>query len=160
MDRKILLAVALLLLPPATRAAGDAVIDRTTMKGLKGVAVVIEILNPEFEKLGITRDALITRLLGQLHTDGITIDPGAHEFIGVRINAVRVNRGSFAVSMSLGLYQSVLLSRNHDLNTSTQTWEVESVLMSDTKQLLNACAETADELADHFATAYHSVNPQ
>jgi hypothetical protein len=160
MDRRILLTVAFLLLPPAIRAAGDERIDRATLKGLKGVAVVIEVLEPQLEKLGITRDALITRMLGRLHTDGIAIDPGAVEFVALRINAARFNHGPFSVSFSMGLYQQVLLSRNPEVKTSTQTWEVESVLLTDPKQLLNACAEIADELADRFAAAYHSVNSQ
>jgi hypothetical protein len=160
MHRRILLTVTLLLLPPATRAAGDAPLDRTTLRGLKGVGIVIDVLDPELQKLGITRDALITRLLGRLHDDNITIDPGAAEFLGLRINAVRGARGPFALSLSMGLYQPILLSRNHDLRTSTQTWEVETVLMADPKTLLTACAETADDLADRYAAAFHSVNPQ
>jgi len=160
MDRRIFLVVVLLLLPPATRAAGDAPLDRATLRGLKGIGVVIDVLDPELQKLGITRDALITRLLARLQGDGITIDPGAAEFAGLRINAVRAGRGPFALSLAFGLYQPVLLSRDHDLRTSTQTWEVETVLMADPKMLLTACAETADELADRFAAAYRSVNPE
>jgi len=159
MDRRILLTLVLLLLPRATRAAGDAPLDRATLRGLKGVAVVIDVLDPELQKLGITRDALITRLLGRLHSANIVIDPAATEFLGLRINSVRAGRGPFALSLSMGLYQPVLLSRNHDVRTSTQTWEVETVLMADPKMLLTACAETADDLADRFAAAFHAVNP-
>ena len=159
MDRRILLVLVLLLLPPATRAAGDAPLDRATLRGLKGIGVVIDVLDPELRKLGITRDALIDRLLARLQSHGIVIDPGAAEFAGVRITAVRGSRGPFALALTFGLYQPVLLSRNHDLRTSTQTWEVETVLMADPKMLLTACAESAGDLADRFAAAYHAVNP-
>jgi len=152
--------LAFLLLPPATRAAGDAPLDRATLRGLKGIGVVIDVLDPELQKLGITRDALIARLLTRLQGDRITIDPAATEFAGLRIVAVRASRGPFALSLAFGLYQPVLLSRNHDLRTSTQTWEVETVLMAEPKMLAAACAETADELADRFAAAYRSVNPE
>jgi hypothetical protein len=60
----------------------------------------------------------------------------------------------------MGLYQPVLLSRDRDLRTSTQTWEVETVLMADPKVLVTACNESADDLSDRFAAAYHSVNPE
>jgi hypothetical protein len=159
MDRRILLVLAFVLLPPATRAAGDAPLDRATLRGLKGIGVVIDVLDPELQKLGITRDALINRLLARLQGDRITIDPAASEFVGLRITAVRGNRGPFALALAFGLYQPVLLSRNHDLRTSTQTWEVETVLMADPKVLLTACAESADDLADRFAAAFHAVNP-
>lgn len=158
MDRRILL-VAALFLPLLARAAGDAPLDRATLRGLKGIGVVIDLLDPELEKAGITRDLLLNRLLVRLQNGGIKIDPAASEFVGLRITAVRGSRGPYALSMSLGLYQPVLLSRNHDVRTSTQTWEVESVLMADPKVLPTACAETADDLSDRFATAFHAVNP-
>ena len=157
---RILLTIGLLLLPRATSAAGDAPLDRATLRGLKGIGVVIDAIDPELRKLGVTREALITRLLGRLQGDGITIDPAATEFVGLRITAVRGSRGPWALSLSFGLYQPVLLSRSHDVRTSTQTWEVETVLMADVKVLSMACSETADDLADRFASAFHSVNPQ
>jgi len=160
MTRRILLLSAFLLLPPATRAAGDAPLDRATLRGLKGIGIVIDVLDPQLQKLGITRDALVGRLLTRLQGGGIAIDPGAAEFAGLRITAVRGNRGPYALSVAFGLYQPVLLSRDRDLRTSTQTWEVETVLMADPKMLAAACAETADELADRFAAAYRSVNPE
>lgn len=160
MSWRFLPLFALLLLPPATRAAGDAPLDRATLRGLKGIGLVIDVLDPELEKLGVTRDALITRLLARLQGNRIRIDPGAAEFAGLRITAVRGNRGPFALALAFGLYQPVLLSRDHDLRTSTQTWEVETVLLADPKVLATACAESADELADRFAAAYRSVNPE
>jgi hypothetical protein len=160
MNRRLLPLIVLLLLPPATRAAGDAPLDRATLRGLKSIGVVIDVLDPELQKLGITRDVLIGRLLARLQGDRITVDPGSTEFAGLRITAVRGTRGPFALSVAFGLYQPVLLSRDHDLRTSTQTWEVETVLMADPKVLPAACAETADELADRFVAAYRSVNPE
>ena len=160
MSWRFLPLFALLLLPPATRAAGDAPLDRATLRGLKGIGVVIDVLDPELEKLGVTRDALMARLLARLQGERIRIDPGATEFAGLRIVAVRGNRGPFALSLAFGLYQPVLLSRDPGLRTSTQTWEVETVLMADPKMLAAACAETAGELAGRFAAAYRSVNPE
>ena len=159
-DRGILLMAALLLLPPGTRAAGDAPLDRATLRGLKAVAVVVDVLDPEIEKLGVNRDMVLTRLLARLQAHRVVIDPTAREFVGLRITAVRGSRGPFALSLTLGLYQPVLLSRDHDLRTSTQTWEVETVLLADPKILATACGETADDLADRFSTAYRSVNPE
>src|ERR1022692_4111196 len=103
MDRRILLTAALLLLPPATRAAGDAPLDRATLRGLKGVSVVIDVLDPELVKLGVTRDLLVARLSARLQRDHITVDPAATEFAGLRIVAVRAGRGPFALSVALGV---------------------------------------------------------
>lgn len=156
----MLLVLVSLLLPPATRAAGDAPLDRATLRGLQRIGVVIDVLDPELQKLGVTRDALMNRLLKRLQGNRIAIDPAATEFAGLRLIAVRGNRGPFAVSLAFGIYQPVLLSRDRDLRTSTQTWEVETVLMAEPKMLAAACAETAGELADRFVAAYRSVNPE
>lgn len=160
MDRPLLLFAALALLPPAIRAAGDASIDRATLKGLSAVGVVIDVIDPQIEKLGVTRDLMLTRMLSRLATDHIKVDPGATEFLGLRITAVHSGHGPYALSMTVGLYQPVLLSRNHNLRTSTQTWEVESVLLAESKILPTACAESADDLIDRFGFAFHTVNPE
>jgi hypothetical protein len=159
MDRRTLLLAALMLLPPGSQAAGDAPLDRATLRGLKAVSVVIDVLDPEIEKQGVTHEMVLSRLLARLQTDRIVVDPSATEFLGLRITAVRASRGPWALSVTLGLYQPVLLSRNHDLRTSTQTWEVETVLMADPKILATACGETADDLADRFAAAWRAANP-
>jgi hypothetical protein len=160
MHRRIFLLAFLALLPPSTRAAGDAPIDRATLKGLKGVGVVIDAIDPELEKAGLTREVMLSRLLARLQARHIAIDPAAKEFVGLRITAVRASRGPFALSLTLGLYQPVLLSRDREMRTSTQTWEVDSVLLADPKILLTACRESADDLADHFAAAFLAVNPE
>jgi hypothetical protein len=88
------------------------------------------------------------------------VDPGAAEFLGLRITAVRSGHGPFAISMTMGLYQPVLLTRNKDLRTSTQTWEVDSVLLAEPKILITACAESADDLLDRFSDAFKATNPE
>ena len=150
----------LLLLPFLTRAAGDAPLDRATLHGLKAVNIVIDQLDPSIEELGVTADALETRLLARLAAAQIPVDRTAAEFIGFRITSVRGNRGPFALSLTIGLYQPVMLSRDHNTRTATQTWEVESILMADPKQVQTASFETADQLADRFAAAYKLANPE
>ncbi len=134
MHRRFLLLAAILLLPPAAHAAGDAPLDRATLKGLKGVSVVVDVIDPELEKLGLTRETMLAlRLVARLQARHVTIDPNAKEFVGLRMTAAHASRGPMALSLTLGLYQPVLLTRNHDVRTSTQTWEVESVVLVDPK---------------------------
>jgi hypothetical protein len=160
MHRRLLYAAALLLLPSATNAAGDAPIDRATLKGLQAVGVVIDTIDSELEKNGVTRALVLTRMLARLSADRIKVEPSAAEFLGLRITAVRSGHGPFAISMTLGLYQPVQLSRDREVRTSTQTWEVESVLLAEPKVLATACSESAEDLIDRFGTAFHATNPR
>jgi hypothetical protein len=160
MNWRIIPVALLLLLPFLTNGAGDAPLDRATLHGLKAVNIVIDQLDPALEELGVTADALETHLLARLAAAQIPVDRTAAEFIGFRITSVRGNRGPFALSLTIGLYQPVLLSRDHEVRTATQTWEVESILMADPKQVPAASFETADQLADRFAAAYKLANPE
>ena len=49
-----LLVPALLFLPPATRAAGDAPLDRATLRGLKSVNIVLDPLDHGLLRAGLT----------------------------------------------------------------------------------------------------------
>src|ERR1017187_1679010 len=160
MNWRIIPVALLLWLPLPTRGAGDAPLDRATLHGLKAVNIVVDQLDPSIEELGVTADALETRLLARLAAAHIQVDRTAGEFIGFRITSVRGNRGPFALSLTIGLYQPVLLSRDHNVRTSTQTWEVESILMADPKQVPAASFETANQLAGRFAAAYKLANPE
>jgi hypothetical protein len=160
MARKLFLLAAFLVVAPALNGAGDEPIDRATLKGLTAVGVVIDNIDPDLEKMGLTRDVVLTSMLSRLGGEHITVDPGAKEFLGLRLIQVRAGRGPVAVALTLGLYQPVLLSRNRETRTSTQTWEVQTVLMADPKILVTACTESANFLLDRFAKAFHSVNPE
>jgi hypothetical protein len=140
--------------------AGDAPLDRATLKGIKAVGVVIDALPADLPKEGVTPEALESRLATRLREAHIDIEAAAKEFVGVRVTAVRASRGPYAVAITVGLYQPVTLVRDPSMRAAPETWEVETILMADPKLLYRAAMESVDELAGRFATAYHSVNPE
>ena len=158
MHWRFLLLVGLLTLP-ITQAASDAELDRATLKGLTAISVVLDRIDPELDRNGLTQAALQARLERRLQDGGINIQKDRNEFLALRILQVRGNRGPYALCLSIGLYQPVQLTRDKNIRTATQTWEVETVLMADSKQLSDASMNSVDELAARFITAYRSVNP-
>lgn len=146
------------LLAALAQGAGDAVLDRATMRGLKTVNIVIDKLDPDLAKEGITADVLQARLMNKLQDGSIPVNQTVPEFLALRITAVRGGRGPYALSITIALYQPVVLARDAKVRTATQTWEVETILIADSKQLFRASMESVDELADRFVTAYRSVN--
>lgn len=159
---------ALVLLPFVALTLGgasDAPLDRATLRGLMGVNVVIDPVAPEIEKEGATTDALRNRFEERIRRAGISIDTDSREFVGLRVTAVRAarrplgNGAMFAIAATIGLYQRVTLVRDPSVRTSTQTWEVDTVMLVDTKEVHRACMDSMDELAGRFVAAYRSVNP-
>ena len=146
------------LLPAFLFGAGDTALDRSTLKGLKAFSVVVDRLDPELEAAGITVDALQARLTRRLETAEIGVDAKAPEFLGLRLMHVRGGRGPVALCLTLGVYQPVTLVRDRQMKTATQTWELQTVLMSDARGLMEAAVRAADELLDGFVTAYRAVN--
>jgi hypothetical protein len=158
MKRKAALIAPLFLLPLCLHGAGDEALDRATLRGLKAVNVVADRLAPEVEDAGVTREALQLRLEGRLRDAGIAIDKAASEFVALRVLHVRGNRGPFGLCLTEAVYQPVLLSRDRNVHTATQTWEVQTVLLAEPKQLYRATMDSLDELADRFIAAYRSEN--
>ena len=62
-----------------------------------------------------------------------------------------------AVNVGLALYQPVLLARDNEVRTATQTWEVGTVLMSPVKLLRDSMRASLDELVDQFIQAYKAA---
>lgn len=159
MSRTLLIAV-LLALPAIAPAVGDTALDRSTLRGLAAVSVVVDKLDPQLQKAGITEDTVRARVEDRLRAADIPVDPQRPEFVGVRITGVRDNRGPFAAAVTLAAYQQVALSRDAKIRTSTPTWEVQTVLLAEPKQLYRAAMDSIDELAAGFVAAYRSVNPK
>lgn len=160
MHSRILLLMAVLVLPPVMQAAGDAPLDRATLRGLGSVGVVVDPLDPDLIKEGLTQDLLQKRIEGRLRDAGIVIGQSAPEFVGLRVLQVRAQRGPYALCLSVGVYQPVLLVRNKDVRTATETWAVDTVLMADPKVVSRETLNSVDELADRLVAAYRSANPK
>ena len=159
MYRRTLCIAALLAVPAVICGAGDSELDRATMRGLKAVNVVIDRVDPQLPKEGVRPADLQAQIESKLKEAGIVINHDANEFVGLQVTAVRANRGPYALSFTVGLYQPVLLSRDRNARTVTKTWEIETILMADPKVLQKASMESVDDLAARFVTAWRAVNP-
>jgi hypothetical protein len=158
MSRSTLVLLAVLAIAPTATGAGNGDRDRATLKGLTAVSVVVDNLHDQLQAAGITPSVVRARIEDRLRSASIVVDQSKNDFVAVRMNGVRDKRGPFALAVTLGAYQPVILSRDPKVRTATQTWEVETVLLAEPKQLYRAAMETVDELTDSFVDAYRSVN--
>jgi len=144
--------------------AGDGRLDRATLRGVKAMNIVIDPVAPDVEKQGARADALRSRLEERLKAEAMPLDQDALDFVGLRLTSVRSPKSrvggsdAFAIAMTIAFYQRVALVRDPDVKTVTQTWEVETLVLADTKQVTRACLDSVDELAARFVAAYRSAN--
>jgi hypothetical protein len=148
----------LLLLPVVTEGAGDAALDRATLRDLKSISVVIDRIDPELVKEGFAEGILRGRIEDRLQNAGLPVTSKSTEFLGLRLLHVRGRRGPYALCVSLGLYQPVILVRDAKVRTATQTWEVNTVLMAEPSIVYSASLDSVDELVDRFIAAWRAVN--
>jgi hypothetical protein len=156
-----LLSIALLMaLPAGTGAAGDAELDRATIRGLKAVGVVIDHIDQSLPREGVSATLLQERIEARLKEANIEVNRNAQEFVGIQVTAVRGSRGPYALAYTIGLYQPVILAREAKMRTVTKTWEVETILMAEPKALREASLESMDDLAARFVAAWRGVNQE
>jgi hypothetical protein len=155
MGRKLIL----FLMAAGLHAAGDSALDRATLRGITAVNVIVDPVEAQVEKQGVTRSNLRARVEDRLQAANITVDSSRPEFVAVRLTSVRDSRGPFAVAITIALYQPVQLARDPQVRTATQTWEVETVVLADPKVIYRACQDSIDDLAARFVAAYRSANP-
>ena len=149
--------LGLLILTTRVGLAGDTNLERATMRGLKAINVVVDPLDPQLERDGVTASALRARIEDRLRQGGVALDSKANEFLGLRVTSVRAKRMPVALCLSIALYQPVLLVRDNKTRTATGTWHVETVMMSGEKVLPPSTNSSLDELVDQFIRAWRSV---
>jgi hypothetical protein len=160
--------VLFLFSTPIARAL-DTEVSRSSLRGLKGVAVVIEELPTESEQNGLTVSAIRTDVELKLRQAGIVVAPlldpatagDAALMVDVGIlpdSNVNVPIWSFSIQVSLGQNAALLRDPSIFLPLAT-TWGV-SGFGSVGKQNLRSVRDFVKDLVDKFINAYLTVNPK
>ena len=147
-------------------AQGDDASTRKSLKGILGVWVVIEPLDPDAERTELSRNAIQTDVELRLRMAGIAILPGDKTLAWMRggpalyIVVHTHKRGElYAFSYSIGLYQRVKLDREPQISLFASTWGGEglgSVGSANLSQIRNRIKDAVDK----FINAWLSVNPK
>jgi hypothetical protein len=155
---RIILFLGFLSFFCAILTAGDAALDRATLRGVSGINVVIDQLDPQLEQAGLTKEVLRNRIVDKLRIANIMVDTNSNVFLGLRVDGMLPKKGPDALCFALGFYQPVILSRDAKIRTATLTWDVRTVLMVAPKPMVQSALNTIEQLTDQFVSAYRSVN--
>jgi hypothetical protein len=153
-----------LLVAASAATAVDDELSRRSLKGLKGVEVVVESLKAEAERDGLDETSIQTDVELKLRLAGIAVltkeerlaAPGT-PFLYINVNT---QSGSlYAYSISVQLEQDVRLDRDPSTRISATTWSVTSVGTVGRNNLRDV-RDSIKDIVDIFINAYLSVNPK
>jgi hypothetical protein len=160
--RIILLAVAISVISLCAipfAFAEDKEITRLTLRGIKEVCVVIESIEPEIENLGLTQAQVRSDVEAKLREANIAVAPDVQRgrpavYLYVQVmRPEKINRLFYSVSLSL--LQNVVLERDPNIKTNTDTWLVRVLGMSSGTEAIRSEIRS---LLDQFIEDYRKVN--
>jgi hypothetical protein len=157
--------VILLLAIAAAAPASDDKTDRATLRGLKGVCTVVEVLDQTKSDVGlISREKLQSEIEGRLQQAGIPLDKNSTTCLYLSVRALpaigKNNRpiGLYAVDVKLEFLQAVTLARDSAVRQYAPTWSLSNLATVPADSLEQTTREMAIDLVDRFVRAYRSVN--
>ena len=165
----IVLIVAALCLSLGTNVVAiDSKSNRATLKGLKGVGVLVEKLASEVEQGGLSRDQLQMEVESKLRAAGIkvltkeeAVDTAGEPFlyVNINVNIAKTESDVFPYSIDLLFIQKVSLLRDPKLTSYAITWSTGGV-GSMAKPIMGQLRESAWGMVDVFIKAYLAENPK
>jgi len=155
-----LFAIAICCPTVARGLAQDLPANRAAVRGIDGVLVAVEPLDPESKAQGLTEDLLRTEVELQLLQAGLRVRTRG-EFDSLREKAllyVRVscmkNASCFGYTVSLGLRQEVVLVRDPGLSLLAETWSIGGVGAIQADNMKEAATEAVRKYVDRFLSAW------
>lgn len=157
-----------LLLAASAATAGDDGFSRPSLKGLKGVYVLVESLQAEAERSGLNQTSIQTDVELKLRQAGITVltEAEGHAAPGgptlyINVNTQSSRSGSlYAFSIDVELKQDVLLDRDPSIRLpGVATWSMGGVGIVSRDSFREIRNDIKDDV-DQFINAYLSVNPK
>lgn len=150
----------------STSSALNSEANRSTLKGLVGVRVLVEDLAPEMERSGLRKTKLHTDVEQRLKKGGVKVltqeeclKTAGEPYLYININTAvgKPQSNLYLYSIDIGLIQNVVLERDPKVTTYAITWSTGGVGLIE-KELLNQLGESVLNIVDMFIEAHQSVN--
>ena len=137
--------------------------DRVSLRGLQGVRIVVEDVDPQIVKDGLAKDQLYTDVELKLLMAGIKVLTEAEArmekgrpWLYVNAAIMKTDSESYIYTIFIEFNQDVRLVRDPDVAVSTGTWKVVHTGMA---HKISHIRERVKMHVDEFVDAYLSVNP-
>ena len=142
---------------------------KESLRGLKGVCVVVEDLDPNIEKDGLHENSIKTDVELKLQMSGIKVltweeivkEPGLPNLY-VRVNTFKRGTNLYAYHIDVELHQNVLLERDPKIvRVGATTWRAAGMTGTiSTEHNVNLLRNTVNNQVEQFINDYLAVNPK
>jgi len=132
-----------------------------SLKDLQAIRVLVEDLNSEGRRTGLTEEQVKTDVELQLRKVGIRVDESASEFLYVSVQILEAEAiDHFVYCLLVALRQPVTLIRDSSIFAIAATWDRESFgIVPEDRAPRNNIRESIRNLVDNFLNDYLTVNP-
>jgi hypothetical protein len=167
-EKKIVLMLipVLLICLDTVVFAQDDEDTRRTLRGLKGIFLYVEPLDPEIEKMGLTRNQIQMDTESKLKLAGINVQPGEefakssgypYLYVNVNMSMLKTQITRYLYYIRIELNQEVTLVRTPDTKVSTVTWSTGGWGIDFN---LDNIRQTVKTQVDKFISAFLAENPK
>jgi hypothetical protein len=139
--------------------ADDTPEERTTLKGIKAVKVVVRDLHPDAEADGLTAGQLLGDVQARLRKAGVPTSPSAATSLNVTVNTSGRENGWYYFVIEVSLTQPVALVRDRKGIILAATWRMGNFGDVAAQDLVRFVRETVAGHVDRFIRAYREQNP-
>lgn len=158
--------VVLALAPPNARGQLFVATGRDTLRGLPGVEVIVEPLQPELEQGGFTTALVAASVTQQLKAAGITIYASQREnpsksqpYLYVHVNGVADEPGrGYAVAIQVHLRQTMASLTTESRVVNAMSWDAHSVAVVPVVLLKEDVSDEIDSLVARFIADWRAVH--
>jgi hypothetical protein len=157
--RLALSAIAVLLLASGSRLfASDSKYARETLRGINGVSVLVEGLDADAVRDGLTRDQIQTDVELRLRKAGINVVTEGSPRLYIDANLLK-DTNVYIYDCSVALEQFVTVETN-GVSAIAPTWSGAITGRVGSSKMPRAIRDEVGDLVDKFVNAYLSVNPK
>ena len=144
----------------AGRGTGDGAIQRSSLRGIRTVEVIVE--RAATDATGeLPMSTLQTEVELKLRLAGLEVKPGRDSHLHICVQPLQLQTtGHFVYSVKVELNQAASLTRDSTIFLPMRTWHAELIGVIEAKNLNEAIQDAVGDLMDQFVNAYLSVNPK
>lgn len=167
LERRVWVLLLACLMTGATSLEAQLFVPtgRDTLRGLPGVEVLVEPLQPELEVEGVTAGAIAADVVAQLRAASIAVYGSQREnpspsqaYLYVHINAVATGTRDRAVAVQVHLRQTLASLVTESKVVNAMTWDAHGVVATSDLSLRNDVRDEVRAYVARFITDWRAVH--